>query len=111
MARFIAVFRPHQRPAWAEWYSSEDEFLALYRNRVFARLCFAEPLPDESPDFDAAWEDVGHDLSRLTRLDSAEEVEHYLAHEQGHNSGRSAVAACAREIGWCTDDEEEEEEE
>lgn len=110
MARFIAVFRPHQGPARAEWFEGEAEFLWGYCNGAFARNFFAEPRPDELPDFDAAWEDVGHDLSSLTRLDSAEEVRNYIENERGHNPGLAAVAACARQIGWYTDDDDEEEE-
>ncbi|MGH9930994.1 MAG: hypothetical protein ACREA9_17440 [Pyrinomonadaceae bacterium] len=56
---FIAVFRPHQRPAWAEVYDSEESFCDAWVNGRFARSCNAEPAGDDQVTFDAAWETDG----------------------------------------------------
>lgn len=95
---FIAVFRPHQRPAWATAYHSEADFEDAYDRGDFDRSCFARNNV-EAVGFEAAWEDVGHDLHALTRLESAEEVRAYLD-RACHNQGSSAVIRAAEEIGW-----------
>lgn len=100
---FIVVFRPHQLPAKAETYASEEEFADACGNGHFAYFCGAEPGADEDITFDAAWESAGRELHALTRLDSPEEVQRYLADRDycgHHNRGTAAVRRAARELGW-----------
>jgi hypothetical protein len=120
---FILVFRPHQRPAWADIFDSEFELASCWCNGEFARSCFAPgPGPESEESFasaidratyEAAIEQIGHDLSNLTRLDSAEEVARYCAEDGymgGHNKGLPAVMEEARRLGWVEEEEEEEDE-
>lgn len=115
MTQFIAVFRPHQRPAWAEAFRDEDQFLSAWENGYFARSCNAEPDGDGyDGTFDAAWADAGHDMHALTRLDSREEVERYLSDREyagHHNRALSAVRQCAEELGWLKGEDDDEEDE
>ena len=110
---FIVVFRPHQRSAWSTTFTSEQHFLDAWINGEFDSSCFADSgrycreneLEDENYElkrpltFDDAWSDVRHDLHTLTRIDSREEYEAYIA-SPGHNKGYSSVRACAQELGW-----------
>lgn len=106
---FIIVFRPHQMPATAFAFRSEADFLRNHIN-------YGKPSSDfdaiENPTYDDAIEDAGRDLSRLTRLDSAEEVARYLADHNycgHHNKGYSAVMKAAEELGWMPEIEETDE--
>ena len=116
---FILVFRPHQRPAWATHYDCESDFVDAFLNDNFARSCNAECTGDdldalsacETDDdkYQVAFERVGHDLSALTRLDSAEEVGRYFIENDycgRHNKGHEAVEREAREIGWGCEESE-----
>lgn len=109
---FIIVFRPHQRPAWAQTFESEEQFVDCWVNGIFDKSCFANNNIEVSdqPNYDDAVADVGHDLNSLTRLDSAEEVNRYL-NEVGycgaHNKGYTAVTDCARELRWLDEEAEE----
>lgn len=109
MAKFIAVFRPHQRPAWAQVFENEQEFIDAWVNGFFDRSCYANNNLDESESehtFSNAWSDVGHDLYNLTRLDSAQEVASYLNDRNyagHHNKALDDVRRCAEAIGWFAD--------
>lgn len=99
---FIVVFRPHQRPAWAEAYNSEDVFIRQWQNGSFDRSCFCNNnLSEEAsrPTFENAWDDAGHDLHAITRLDSVAEVRAYLKNP-GHNPALSDVRQAAADLGW-----------
>lgn len=103
---FIAVFRPHQRPAWAQVFESEQDFVDAWANGYFDASCHANGDLEESErehTFFNAWHDAGHDLYTLTRLDSAEEVASYLLDREyagHHNKGLRDVRRCAEELGW-----------
>ncbi len=103
---FILVLRPHQRPAWAEAFDSEEDFISAWANGSYDRSCSCNCNLDEEDQeltYDNAFKDVSHDLSRLTRLDSAEETlrytneRDYLGH---HNKGITSVMQEAKRIGW-----------
>jgi hypothetical protein len=100
---FILVFRPHQRPAWARYFESEDEFITDWSNGYFDKSCNCNgefPPDDVEQDYDSAHADVGHDLHSLTRLDSAEEVHNYINNYRGHNKGARSVIDQASYLGW-----------
>jgi len=124
---FILVFRPHQRPAWADSFDSESQLIDAWANGEFERACFAKPssetIPcaacdgegcdacdgngctwiDEEMTIDNALASLGHDLHGLTRLDSAEEVDRYLREPDycgRHNRGEGAVRRAAKTLGW-----------
>jgi hypothetical protein len=100
---FILVFRPHRRPAWAESFETEQDFVDAWTDGYYRTLCHAEPDGDEPLDYEHAFDSVGHDLSGLTRLDSADEVRRYLTESDyagRHNKGLDAVSVAARELGW-----------
>ena len=109
-APFIAVFRPHQRPAWVHTYDSEQEFIDAWLNGDFARSCFAGPSDEyadiENPTFDDAVNDVGHDLHDLTLLMFAGDFQHMLGHT-GHNWPASKVREAAERLGWIAPQPEE----
>jgi hypothetical protein len=103
---FIIVFRPHQMPATAFIFQSEADFLQSHQN-------YGKPSDEfesiESPTYDDAIEDAGRDLSNLTRLDSAEEVQKYLSDRNycgHHNKGLGVVRKCAEQLGWISANEE-----
>lgn len=110
---FIAVFRPHQRPAWAQVFENEQAFIDAWANGYFDRSCHANGDLEESErehTFYNAWHDAGHDLYSLTRLDSAEEVASYLSDRQyagHHNKGLGQVRRCAEELGWIVDESDD----
>lgn len=112
--RFILVFRPHQRPAWAEAFDHEQEFVDDFLQGCYEKNCFASGEEyDERPTYDEVVEEVSHDLSSLTRLDSADEVRRYVDERDycgQHNKGLDTVHACAVELGWAEDEDEEEDE-
>jgi hypothetical protein len=100
---FILVFRPHQRPAWAYAYESEDEFVADWSDGYFDRSCNCNgefPPDDTERTYDNAFADVAHDLSSLTRIDSAEETNDYINNYRGHNKGTYSVIEAASRLGW-----------
>ena len=100
---FILVFRPHQRPAWAYAYESEDEFVADWSDGYFDRSCNCNgefPPDDTERTYDNAFADVAHDLSSLTRIDSAEEANDYINNYRGHNKGTHSVIEAASRLGW-----------
>jgi hypothetical protein len=107
-ASFILVFRPHQRPAWAESFESDDEFVRGWQNGFYDRSCSANyDLTDQEqePTYENAIRDCGHDLHCITRLDSSEEVEAYLESRQ-HNMARTDVSKEAKRLGWMIEDDE-----
>lgn len=103
---FIAVFRPHQRKAWAQVFDTEQEFIDAWANGHFDASCHCNNDLEEAElerTFANAWSDVGHDLHALTQLDSAEEVARYLGgcdYYGRHNKATGEVERCARELGW-----------
>ncbi len=100
---FILVFRPHQRPAWARYFESEDEFVEDWSNGCFDKSCNCNgefPPDDVKQDYESAHADVAHDLYCLTRLDSAEDVYEYLCNYRGHNMGTHSVMEAASCLGW-----------
>jgi hypothetical protein len=100
---FILVFRPHQRPAWARYFESEDEFVSDWAEGVYDRSCSCNNnLSEEDREltYDNAFADVAHDLSSLTRLDSAEEANDYINNYRGHNKGTHSVIEAASRLGW-----------
>lgn len=115
---FILVFRPHQRPAWAESYRCESEVVHALMNGSFSRSCSADCDGETLGELEAAdsaeeryriaFDRIAHDLSSLTRLDDADEAERYVSERDycgHHNKGIGAVSAVCREIGWFEDDE------
>ena len=116
---FILVFRPHQRPAWAVSYETEHDFIAQFLNDAFATSCHADADGETCDALDGKEHDeryvivfdrVAHDLSALTRLDHADEVEKYLKVRDycgHHNKGEGAVDRAAREIGFIATDEDD----
>jgi hypothetical protein len=111
---FILVFRPHQRPAWACGYHSEDAFVSDWANGAYDRLCSCNnDLSEEEQEltYDNAFADAAHDLHCLTRLDSAEEFVNYVENYKGHNKGTNSVIEVAKQLGWITDEDDEDEDE
>ena len=104
---FILVFRPHQTPAFALSFENEAEFIEHWKNGSFDRkLHTNNNLSEEQsePNYINALTDVGHDLYSITRLDSVEQVKHYI-HDNPpsydrHNRGTHAVKVCATKFGW-----------
>jgi hypothetical protein len=111
---FILVFRPHQGPAWAYGYHSEDAFVSDWANGAYDRLCSCNnDLSEEEQEltYDNAFADAAHDLHCLTRLDSAEEFVNYVENYKGHNKGTNSVIEVAKQLGWITDEDDEDEDE
>lgn len=107
---FMLVFRPHQRRAWAEKFDDEQEVVRLWLNGMYNSGCGCRPGEASSLDYDGAIEDLGRDMSRLTRLDNAEECQRYLTdpdYAGRHNKGLDDVISIARSLGWVDEDEEE----
>jgi len=82
---FVIVFRPHQRPAWAETFDSEEEFVDRFKANSF-KWCNAEYTGkdademegmNESQQFAYVFDRVAHVVNALTRLDDADDVERY----------------------------------
>jgi hypothetical protein len=108
---FILVFRPHQRPAWAYGYHSENAFVSDWANGVYDRSCSCNnDLSEEEQEltYDNAFTDAAHDLHCLTRLDSAEEFMNYVQNDRGHNKGVNSVIKEARRLGWIADEDQDE---
>jgi len=121
----IIVERPHRRPAGAYIVRSEREVIDLACESELQYV--ADHLPElaeddtrsfgEQVDIDLALEALGHDLNRLTLLESAGEATRYIEEPDycgRHNKGINQVAKLARELDWrapTTDDEEAEDEE
>lgn len=110
---FIAVFRPHQRPAWAQVFENEQAFIDAWANGDFDCSCHAngDSLTEDEREltFANAWSDVAHDLHALTRLDSAEDVASYVANSDyygHHNKALRDVRRCAEELGWIVEGDE-----
>jgi hypothetical protein len=107
---FILVFRPHQRPAWAQSFRNNEEFIEAWRNGDFDQSCLTNcdlSEEDQEPTYNNAYSDVGHDLALLTRLHSADEARKYLMHSNfgnRHNKGIGAVLKVAVELGWVHED-------
>jgi hypothetical protein len=107
---FILVFRPHQRPAWAQSFKSNEEFIKAWRNGDFDQSCSTNrdlSKEDQEPTYNNAYSDVGHDLALLTRLHSADEARKYLMHSNllgRHNKGIGSVLKVAVELGWVPED-------
>jgi len=109
---FVIVFRPHQRPAWAETFDSEEGFVDSFKGDSFKLRCNAEYTGEdademegmnESQQFAYVFDRVAHDLYALTRLDDADEVERYLCQKDycgHHNKACCVVESEARAIGW-----------
>ena len=113
MTAFIAVFRPHQRRAWAQVFDSEQSFTDAWANGHFDRSCHCngDNLTEEEREmtFDNAVADAKHDLHTLTFLDSAEEAESYLTDRNyagHHNKAVGEVRRCAEELGWIKSEED-----
>jgi hypothetical protein len=122
----ILVFRPHQRPAWADYFSSREAVVGSWINGEYDRQVFAnfehymtetygEDTPEKpwpKPSFDDAVSDLQHDLNCLTILETPQEAIDYIAGKNGsrHNRGTGAVeteAACAGWIESENDDSDE----
>lgn len=105
---FILVFRPHQRPAWADAFDCDQEFVDAWVNGEYDRSCSANNNledPEQEANYENAITDCGHDLHNVTRLDSELEVKDYLASRQ-HNMGISSVIKASKRLGWNVEDAE-----
>ena len=100
---FILAFRPHQMPAWAYAYESEDEFVSDWAEGAYDHSCSCNnSLSEEDREltYENAFDDVRHDLYCLTRLDSADDVTDYLNNYSGHNKGTHSIIEAASRLGW-----------
>ena len=104
---FIVVFIPHRMPSWAEAFYSEADFIDDWKSGVYDRRCFTNNnLTEEEQNvtFLNAFNDVGHDLYSLLKLDSMNEVSAYIDGKYGqHNHCPGKVLECAKELQWIKD--------
>lgn len=106
---FILVFRPHQRPAWADWFRDEQDVIDSLLNRYYATRCNAEWSEDRQPSYDEAIEELEHDLHGITRLNSADELRRYVSDRDWHgphNKGVDAAVRAGRSLGWIDGDDD-----
>jgi len=105
---FILVFHPHRNPGFATPCQSEQGLVDRWVNGWFDFRCncCAEA---SVVTYDAAMEDIGHDMHHLTRLNSQAEYDQYMA-GTCHNKAPDAVYKAALVLGWVSfaDDEDDE---
>lgn len=100
---FIIVLHPRQRPGWADYYESKDDFIEAWINGEYDRQCFTNnnlSEADQEETFDNALFDVGHDLNGVTLLESRQEYEAYMKRGDQHNPAYDSVRRAAINLEW-----------
>ena len=104
---FILVFHPHRSPGFAIPYENEQAFVDCWVNGVLDVRCNCRADNSSTATYDAAFEDVGHDMHHVTRLNSREEYRDYMA-TRCHNKAWESVYRAAIFLRWNPEDSADE---
>ena len=103
---FILICHPHHTPGFATPCQNEQDLVDRWVNGVFdvrCNCCAAESVAI----YEAAIEDIDHDMHHVTRLDSPSEYAAYMA-GTCHNKSPDAVYRAAIELGWIQEESADE---
>lgn len=104
---FILVCHPHRSPGFAVPYENEQAFVDCWVNGVLDVRCNCRASESSVATYDAAIEDVGHDMHHVTRLDSPSEYDAYMA-GTCHNKSPNSVYRAAIFLGWIQEESADE---
>ena len=104
---FILVCHPHRTPGFATPCQNEQDLVDRWVNGLFDARCNCCASESSVATYDAAIEDIGHDMHYLSRLDSRAEYDEYMA-GACHNKSPDAVYRAAIELGWIPEESADE---
>ena len=104
-APFILICHPSQNPGFATPLQSEQDLINRWQNGWFDVQCHCCA---ESTDatYEAAIEDIGHDMHHVTRLNSRSEYEQYML-GKCHNKAPDSVYKAALVLDWASIEDDE----
>jgi hypothetical protein len=96
---FILVCHPHSNPGFATAFHRELDVVDRWVAGYFDVRCNCCAEESSVATYEAAIEDIGHDIHHLTRLDSRLEYDEYMA-KTCHNKSPDSVYRAALILGW-----------
>lgn len=107
-APFILICHPHHAPGFATPFRNEQDLVDRWIGGFFDARCNCCGGDSSVANYEAAIEDIDHDMHHVTRLDSRSEFDEYMA-KNCHNKSPDSVYDAAMSLGWVDDDNDEEE--
>ncbi|MEI8017707.1 MAG: hypothetical protein WCH39_05865 [Schlesneria sp.] len=105
-APFIFVCHPLRNSGFATPCQTEQDLVDRWQNGWFDVKCNCCAEESLVATYEAAIEDIGHDMHHMTRLNSRSEYDQYMA-RKCHNKSPDSVYRAALILGWVDIDDDE----